>query len=391
MVHTSVERIKNEERLNLEASLRSTTRRWVSRAKMRRKTMDKKPLMITRRIETTFMILSFIIISFALIGKSHAGLFGGYVPEGNEIKDNFLEQLFAPEYPYEWVKVIDTKGGKRYVVIKAKQTINKEMEKDYQEKTLRGRNIAIYRYHSPRNNELVTTNIRLSRKVSDKPYVIEYCQASPWASRDKEKDIAWRTGKNFVLWIDHEFGKRFKKLTIYPDKELTCPEPPFVGRYPNSATLGCTRQTFIKPSQPYYEKGQSRIIFTYVSKDAPEKIYDFYREKLLKHFEQTGIDYPERFWKINYEYGIQISHEGIDIVDTILRSMEDKYIFHGLLESNSLKEKPPARGIVFNIKIFKGVFAENLIKEYSWIEIYYDFDPNVIEKKMKGTTLEFSP
>jgi len=345
--------------------------------------MIREPLMIRRKIKTTLMILSFVIISFLLNGKSHAGLFGDYVPEGKEIKDSYLEELFAPGFPYEWVKVIDTKEGKRYVVIKAKQIITKEMEKEYQEKTLRERNIAIYRYHSPRNNELITTNIRLSRKVTDKPYVIEYCQASPWASRDKEKDIAWRTGKYFVLWIDHEFGKRFKSLTIYPDKEVSCPEPPFVEKYPNSATLGCTRQIFIKPSQPHYEKGQTRIIFTYVSIDAPEKIYDFYREKLLKHFKQTGIDYPEEYWKINYEYGIQISHEGIDIVNTILSSMEDKYILHGLLESTSFKEKLPAGGIVFNIKIFKGVFAENLIKEYSWIRIYYDFEPNVIKKKMK--------
>jgi hypothetical protein len=131
---------------------------------------------------------------------------------------------------------------------------------------------------------LISTNIRLSRKVSDKPYVIEYCQASPWASREKEKDIAWRTGTYFVLWIDHEFGKRFKKLIIYPDKEATCPEPPFVGKYPNSINLGCVKQTFIEPSQPYYKKGGGRIIFTYVSKEEPKKIYEFYKDKLLKHF-----------------------------------------------------------------------------------------------------------
>jgi hypothetical protein len=338
---------------------------------------------MNRKIFSIYLSLSLSILFFLLHGRGYAGLFGDSIPEGKEIKDPYIEQLFAPEYPYEWVKVIDTKAGKKYVVIKANQRITKEMEKDYQEKTLRERNIAIYRYHSPRNGELITTNIRLSRKVSDKPYVIEYCRASPWASRDKEKDIAWRTGKYFVIWIDHEFGNRFKRLTIYPDKEATCPEPPFVGKYPNSVTLGCTRQTFLKPSQPYYEKGQSRLIFTYVSKDAPKKIYDFYKGRLLAHFKHIGVDYPEEFWKINYEYGIQMSHEGIDMVNTILSSVEDKHIHHGLLESNSFKETPPAAGVVFNIKIFNGVFAENLIKEYSWVEIYYDFEPNVIETKMR--------
>jgi hypothetical protein len=352
--------------------------------KERRRTMNRMPLMKRRKKGTTLMILSFIILTFLLNGKSHAGLFGGYVPEGKEIKDPYLEKLFAPEFPYEWVKVIDTSEGKRYVVIKAKQKITKEMEDQYQEKTLRERNIAIYRYRSPRNNELISTNIRLSRKISDKPYVIEYSQTSPWASRDKEKDIAWRTGRYFVLWIDHEFGKRFKRLTIYPDKEAICPEPPFVGKYPNSITLGCTKQTFIKDSQPYYEKGQKRVIFTYVSKDSPEKIYEFYEERLLTHFKNIGIDYPEKFWKISTDFGIQISHYGLDIIDTILSSIEDKYILHGVLESSPLKEKLPPSGVIFNIKIYKGVFFENLVEEYSWIRIYYDSEPNVIEGKKKG-------
>ena len=338
--------------------------------------------MKSKKIFFIFLSLTLSILFFLFHEKSHAGLFGGYVPEGKEIKDPYLEKLFAPEYPYEWVKVIDTKEGKRYVVIRAKQKIMKEMEDQYQEKTLRERNIAIYRYRSPRDNELISTNIRLSRKVSDKPYVIEYSEAGPWASREKEKDIAWRAGKYFVLWIDHEFGKKFKRLTIYPDKEATCPEPPFVGKYPNSISLGCTKQTFITDSYPY-EKGQSRIKFTYVSKDNPEKIYNFYKDKLQEHFRNLGFSFPERSWKYNHEFGIQIDHYGIDIVNTILSSLEDKYILHGTIESNSYKGNLPAGGAIFNIKIYRGVFAENLINEYSWIEILYDIEPNAIVRKMK--------
>lgn len=290
------------------------------------------------------VILTLSILLFLLLGKSRAGLFEGYVPEGKEIKDPYLEKLFAPEFPYESIKVVETKEGKRYVVIKAKQEITKEMEKEYEEKTLRERNIVIYRYYSPRNNELIVARIRLSRKVTEKPYVIEYCEATPWPTREKEKNIAWRTGKYFVLWIDKEFGKKFKKLTIYPDREVACPEPPFVGKYPNSVTLGCTRGTFIEPSQPYYKKGQSKIIFTYVSKDVPEKIYDFCRNKLLDHFRNIGFNFPENFWEYNHEFGIQIPHIDTYILDRILSSLEDKYILDEVLESNSLKGKLPAGG-----------------------------------------------
>jgi hypothetical protein len=166
---------------------------------------------------------------------------------------------------------------------------------------------------------------------------------------------------------------------------VSCPEPPFVGKYLNSITVGCTKQTFIKRAQPYYEKGQSRIIFTYVSKDEPKKIYDFYKDKLLEHFKNIRFNFHENFWEYNHEFGIQTPHIGINILDNILSSTEEKYILPELFESSPLQEKLPNGGVIFNIKIYKGISAENLVKEYSWVRIYYDIAPNVIEKKMKET------
>lgn len=329
-----------------------------------------------------FLGLILLIQLFGL-NLAYGGLFGNSVPKGKEIRDSYLEELFAPEFPYESIKIIDTEDGKRYVVIKAKNKITQQIEKEYQEKTLWERNIAIYRYRSPRTNKLITANIRLSRKVSDEPYIIEYCQANPWSLREKERDIAWSTGKYLIIWIDKEFGQKFKKLIIYPDREAKCPELPFIEKYSNSIMLGCIQQTFLKDSQPFYKKGQRRIVFKYVSKDDPRKIYEYYKDKLLEHFKYVGVDYPEKYWKISTDFGIQISHYGIDIVDTILGSLEDKYILHGILESNLLKGKLSTGGVIFNIKIIKGIFAEKLVSEYSWIEIYYDIEPDVIDGKKK--------
>ena len=95
-----------------------------------------------KRVFLAMSGLSMILVFF-FSDHSLAGIFESSVPEGKEIKAPYLEQLFAPEYPYEWVKIIDTKEGERFVVIKAKQKITKDMEYDYQTKTLRGRNIAI--------------------------------------------------------------------------------------------------------------------------------------------------------------------------------------------------------------------------------------------------------
>jgi len=94
-------------------------------------------------------ILVFLILSFSILTclscKSQAGLFNEPIPKGKEIKDPYLEQLFAPEFPYESIKVIDTEEDKRYVIVKAKQSIIREMEREYENKTLFNRKVTIYR------------------------------------------------------------------------------------------------------------------------------------------------------------------------------------------------------------------------------------------------------
>lgn len=317
----------------------------------------------------------FVIYSIIPCEKSHAGVLWASIPKGKEIADSYLEQLFAPEYPYEWVKVVDTEEGKRFVLIKAKQKITEEMEKHYQEKTLRERNISIYRHFNPHTGRLGIARIRLTRKLSDKPYVIEYCQADPSEIGKKEKDIAWRDGEYFILWIDKNFGKKYKRLVIYPEKEESCPDAPQVGKYPNAKTLGCSEQA-IYP----LEKGRKRIVFTYVTKDDPQRVYDFYKDKILANFQKMNINYPENYWKVSGEsnrLGIQIVYEGIDIIDKILNGIRGKASI-------------PSQGVVFHIMVFKGVYAEHLIKDYSWIRIYYEIEPEIIKERIKEHSKEMA-
>ena len=50
-----------------------------------------------KKILSIFLSLSSSFLLFLLHEKSYAGIFGGYIPEGKEVKDAYLEQLFAPE------------------------------------------------------------------------------------------------------------------------------------------------------------------------------------------------------------------------------------------------------------------------------------------------------
>ena len=134
--------------------------------------------------------------------------------------------------------------------------------------------------------------------------------------QDKEKDIAWSEGKYFILWIDRNFGKHFKKLVIYPEKDEDCPPAPQVGKYSNSLAVGCSKEALYLP-----EMGKSRIVFAYVARDDPQKVYDFYRDKLLENFESMGIIFPARRWRISgrsYGVGMEIDSADIETVDRIL-------------------------------------------------------------------------
>lgn len=190
--------------------------------------------------------LSVLISVFALTSGSHAGLLKNTVPTGKEIKDPYLEQLFAPEFPYESVKVIETKNGKRYVVIKAKEKVSDEMRIDYEKNALRNKGIVIHREGSPRTNTLLISEMRLYRTVSKMPYVVEYSEAKGHAVPElgEVESVVRNEGKYLVVLINKDFGKVFKKVEIYPERDAQCPEPPHVGKYPNSRSVSCLYGTY---------------------------------------------------------------------------------------------------------------------------------------------------
>jgi len=324
--------------------------------------MNRMPLMKRRKKGTTLMILSFIILTFLLNGKSHAGLFGGYVPEGKEIKDPYLEKLFAPEFPYDSIKVIETKEGKRYVIVKAKERVNDKKRVDYEDKTLRNRGIVIFESGSPRTNILLISEIRLYRVVSQTPYVVEYSEAKA-DSLEREpgvESVVRNQGKYLMVLINKNFGKTFKKVEIYPEKETNCPEPPFVRKYPSAKSISCIG-------------GNKGILFLYVTKDKAEDIYNYYRDRLKAHYRKVGFNFPERSWKFNHEFGMEIDSCFTESCE--VARIEKTIDFYK--RKTPAKPPIPSNGVVFYIKITK-VGHKPIIENFSFVEIYYCIDPEKI-------------
>ena len=316
-------------------------------------------------VKSIFVILSYFFILTCSSCSSQAGLSKDYIPKGKAISDSYLEQLFAPEFPYESIKVIETKEGKRYVVIKGKATITEKIRLDYEKNTLRNRGIVVFRSGSPRTNILLISEMRLYRKVSETPYVVEYSEVKGdivEIDRKREVESVVRNqDKYLIVLINKDFGKVFKKVEIYPEKDASCPEPPFVGKYPTSRTVLCTEKN----------KG---FTFNYVSKDKAEDIYNYYRDKLKAHYKKVGFNLPERAWRYS-GLGMKIDSYVIAVGD------HGEYLERQKKEGKSIESPPPSNGVIFNIYIYRG--EKSFIQDYSFVTVYYTINQEEIRKNIE--------
>jgi hypothetical protein len=304
-----------------------------------------------KKIFSIFLSLSLSFLIFLFHEKSYAGLFGGYVPEGKEIKDPYLEKLFAPEFSNESIRVIETREGKRYIVVKAKEKVIEKIRLNYEKNTLRNRGIVVLREGSPRTDILMISEMRLYRVVSEIPYVVEYSEVKGDKLGREAENVVRNEGKYLIVLINKNFGKVFKRVEIYPEKETKCPEPPFVGKYPNSKSVSCTA-------------GNKWISFVYVTKDKGQEIYDYYRERLKTHYKNVGFNFPERAWKFGDEFGIQINSSEVAKVRNYLDPAE---------KNASIKAPVPSNGVVFHIVITE-IGLKPIIQNYSLIKVFYCLD-----------------
>jgi len=300
-------------------------------------------------------IILFILVSFNIQGD----LLWGAVPTGKEIEDPYLEKLYAPEFPYESVRIIETNEGKRYVVIKATEKVNEKRRLDYEKTTLRNRGIVIFRSGSPRTNRLLISEMRLYRVVSVIPYVVEYSEVigGKLEQKDEAESVVRNEGKYLIVLINKDFGKVFKRVEIYPEKETKCPEPPYVGKYPNSRSVSC-------------RGGNQGISFVFVTKDKGQEVYDYYRERLKTHYKNVGFNFLEESWK---SLGA-VNNLGMQIKSTEVARVG---IYLAPLGKETSVVAPSPNGVLFHIEIIQ-IGLPPVIKEFSLIKIFYCTDPEKI-------------
>jgi len=317
---------------------------------------------LNRAVSFVLIFLSFIVpIQLLGLTPAYAGLFGSSVPKGKEIKDSYLEQLFAPEFPYESIKILDTEDGKRYVVIKATKKVTGERRIDYEKNTLRNRGIVVYRAGSPRTDRLLISEMRLYRVVSEVPYVVEYCEVigKQLEGKNEVESVVRDEGRYLIVLINKDFGKVFKRVEIYPEKETPCPEPPFVGKYPNARSISCSG-------------GDKGITFVYVTKDNGQQVYDYYKDRLKSHYKAVGFNFPEKAWKFDDEFGMQIKYYEVSHIALLLDQFK---------KGSSIISNSQTQGVVFHIVIYQ-VGLSPIIENFSFVTIGYSKDSERINKNI---------
>lgn len=305
--------------------------------------------------KTTVFFMAVFLILCMFKDFAHAGLFSS-IPKGKVISDPEIEKLFTPDFPYEDMKVIETDEGKRYLIIKAKNTVTTEIRLDY-EKMLQGRGIVIYRASSKRTNRDVLSEMYLYRTISQDPYVVEYSmikgQFQPGPFSEVESVIK-ADGRYLLVLLGNDFGKKFTKIEIYPDKEKQCPDF-LLEKYPGSKTIGCT-------------KGEKEITYVYVTKAEHEKVYDYYRKELQKYYKQIWLNYE----KWGYAYGIEKEFLKLTEFNAFMKK----------IEKGTLIEAIPDDGLISKIKICR-IGVKHVVKDFSIIKISYSMDRNWIREEIE--------
>jgi len=343
---------------------------------------NKRGLLMWLLKEIFRLFLTFpLIFAFLWGSNSFPESLGDSVPKGDEVKDPYLVKLFAPEFPFESIRIIVVKGDEKYVIIKGKENITDEVQNRYEKETLRKRKITIIRHYRVKDKTLAFCEMTLYRVASETPYVVEFSnvKGKQWPG-NKADDVLRHVGQYLIISVGDNFASKFKKVVVYPEKESPCLDPPLIGKYPGSKSIAC------------YENDKI-VTFVIAAKTKAQDIYDYYRDKIKMHYKEVGLNFPENKWKIrdigSPQFGIRVTTirlsdlwQLLNLIEVVMKQDVTQLYHHGpeirrLTKSSQI----PKNGLILYIQINKG---DESLADYSFIKIFYSIDPDenkrIIEK-----------
>ncbi len=211
---------------------------------------------------------------------------------GKPIEDKYLEELFAPEFPYESINIVEKADGSRYIIVDAEKKIRLKQKTQYVFETLLGRGVSVYRIIDGHTGDIRDFILTIVRKT-ETPGVIEYSEDRLYTFHKPEgykyyikegvREALKFKGDKIMIEISPKFGHEFKRKIIYPEKDAEGPEPQdlkrmleTITRYPNSRRTGF--RTGIDGSP---------VIIEYVTEDPLEKVIEFFVSKKKEYYDNN--------------------------------------------------------------------------------------------------------
>lgn len=181
-------------------------------------------------------LIALINFIFFLIPSFSFGI--SWFEKEKEVRDEYLTKLFTPEFPYETIKAVEDSKGRRFIVIRTKEKISGKALSEYDDLLLsRGVNIYgafHYGMFSWQQRTVTDYAITITRKVEGEADTVEISESVVKDPKKQEPIVAASAkGKEIRIAIEQDFGKKWRKIKIIPDKEPDVPEPK-IGRYPGS-------------------------------------------------------------------------------------------------------------------------------------------------------------
>lgn len=200
---------------------------------------------------------------------------------GTIIEDKYIEELFTPEFPINSMNIVE-KDSVRYIIVNGKKRMSTKLRTQYVFGTLLSRGVSVHRQMSAHSGTIYGFMITIVRKT-ETPGVIEYSenivpQPEKALRKNEESRESLRfKGKNIIIEIIPEFGHKFKRKTIYPEKEIQGPElkefsemPETITRYPGSKLV-----------KVY---GKKHMTLIYLTRDPIEEVIDFFIDKKKQYY-----------------------------------------------------------------------------------------------------------
>jgi hypothetical protein len=232
-----------------------------------------------KRKQTTYLLVAITVAAVLILSIAFLSLF--VEKEEQVVSDLYLEELFSPDIHHDHVKVVRDDQGRKVVVVRMKEKISEDTFEHYN-RLLQSRGVNIYgQFHYgflPWQKSVTDYSITITRKAEDEPDTVEISKSEIMDPETGKPIVtAKRKRREFRYIVQDDFGKRWERIRILPEREQEGEDPPF-GRYPGAKMIS------------FHRDSQGGILVDYAIKDTFENVVYYHKNIMEQHVKDGHVE-----------------------------------------------------------------------------------------------------